>query len=288
MPHGIWKGDISFGLIYIPVILYSAESHQCDVKLKLLDKRDLSPIGYQKINKTTGEKISADKIVEAYEYEKGSYVLLTKEEIKKFHTPSDQSIELVEFVDRTAIEPEYYEKPYYLEPYGKGERGYVLLREALQKTKKIGIAKVTIRTRRYLAALSVEKNAILLELLRFPCELLPQSNFNFPATTKKPSVVQKKELQIAEQLVKNMSAKWEPAKYKNEYQGSLMDYIAEKIRLGESHPIKEEKIKVKSERKGEIIDIMHLLKKSIEQKGRAKTKTATDAKRSKGRKKTGS
>lgn len=269
MPRGIWNGDIHFGLVYIPVTLFSGESHQCDVKLRLLDKRDLAPIGYQKINKNTGQKVPTDQIAEAYQYEDKSYVLLSKEEIRKIHPTSSQSIEILEFVNKDDIQPEYYEKPYFLEPREKGDHSYALLREALINTGKIGIAKVTIRTRQYLAALLVENKAIILELLHFPCELVEQSKFNLPA---KKTGIQKKELQIAEQLIKSMSTKWNPDKYKNEYQGSLLDYVMEKIKLGESYQLEEPK-KAEAKHKRKVIDIMDLLKKSLK-KTKAEEKAA--------------
>jgi len=271
MHRGIWQGDVSFGLVYIPVTLYSAESHQCDVKLHLLDKRNLAPIGYQKINKVTGQKVPSDQIVEGYEYEDHSYVILSKLELAKIRLKSTQSIEILEFVDAADIPLEYYERPYYLEPLAKGEHGYALLREVLRRTHKVGIAKVIIKTRQYLAALSVEKNIIMLELLRFPCELVDQAQFKIPVATHK---IEAKEIKIAETLVKGMTAKWNPKKYKNEYQGSLLDMVMEKIKLGESYEIAEQETKKQTAEKGKIIDIMELLKKSV-----AKTKKRPAAKR---------
>lgn len=283
MPHGIWKGEITFGLVYIPVTLYTAESHQCDVKLSLLDKRDLSPIGYQKINKNSGEKVPADQIVEGYQYEDKSFVILTKEEIKKVHPKSENSIEILEFVNKDNIQLEYFEKPYYLEPSEKGKKGYALLREALQRTGKIGIAKVVIRTRQYLSALVVEDKALLLEIMRFPCELLSQTKFDFPSKNLSSLGIHANEIKIAEQLIKNMSNKWEPEKYKNEYQGSLLDFVIEKIKLGESHPIK--KSEEKKPKKEKVIDIMHLLKQSIEKsKSKKKNKSTMDKQKTKIRK----
>ncbi len=283
MPHGIWKGDITFGLVYIPVTLYTAESHRCDVKLSLLDKRDLSPIGYQKVNKTTGQKVPADQIVEGYQYEDKSYVILTKEEIKKAHPKSDNSIEILEFVNKDEIQLEYFERPYYLEPREKGQKGYALLREALERSGKVGIAKVIIRTRQYLSALVVEKKALLLEILRFPCELLSQDKFNLPPRSLSALDIKANEIKIAEQLIKNMTNKWNPAKYENEYQGSLLDFVMEKIKLGQSFQTKELITQQKTREKSKVIDIMHLLKQSIE-KSKSKHK-ATDSSKKTRRKK---
>lgn len=292
MPHAIWKGDISFGLVYIPVALYSAESHKCEVKLHLLDKRDLSPIGYQKVNKKTGQKVPPDQIVEGYEYEEDNYIVLSKEEVRNLQPESTQSIEILEFVDGAEVQPEYFEKPYYLEPLKRGRKGYALLREILRKTKKIGIAKVVIRSRQYLAALLAEGDVILMELLRFPCELSQPDKFDIPHEEISKLGIQKKEIKIAEELVNSMTTKWDPSKYKNEHQGSLIDYVMQKIKLGESHEIKEIK-EPAVEKKGEVIDLMTLLKKSIEKtkkpvkagverRGRVRKKTAASRRHSRG------
>lgn len=273
MPHAIWKGDITFGLVNIPVALYTAESHQCDVKFRLLDKRDLSPIGYQKINKNTGKTVPYDQIVEGYEYEENKYVLLSKEEIRKIHPTSEQTIEILEFVDGKDLLLEYFEKPYFLEPIKKGTRGYALLREALKNSGKVGIAKVVIRTRQYLAALVAEDKALMLEILRFPCELINQKKFNLPQESAKQLGIQQKEIKIAEQLIKNMSSKWNPSKYKNEYQGTLLDYVMDKIKLGEAYEAKTEEAKP-AEKGGKVIDLVALLKKSVEQSKKPQKKSA--------------
>jgi DNA end-binding protein Ku len=264
MPHAIWKGDISFGLVYIPVTLYSAEAAASRIKLVMLDKRDLSPIGYKKINKNTGQPVPEDQIVMGYEYEKKSYIIVTREELEKARPEATQSIEIIEFVDSTEIPPEYFEKPYYLEPTKKGKHSYVLLREILAKTKKAGIAKVVIHTRQYLAALLAEEKVIMLQLMRFPNEILDQSHLELPAKGLAANDIEKKEITIAEELVKSMSSKWNPKKYKEDYQQDLLTYITEKIKLG-GHAKKHAKETKHAEKKGQVIDIMSLLKKSIAQ-----------------------
>lgn len=260
MPQGIWKGDINFGLVYIPVTLYSAESYKANIKLVLLDKRDLSRVGYERINKTTGKKVPLEQLVEGYEYKDEAYAVLSRDELKQIHPTATQSITILEFVEAKDIHPEYFEKPYYLEPIKKGQHAYALLREALRKTKKVGIAKVVIRTREYLCALMVEDKAIILQLLRFPSELIPQKNFDFPEL--KPTS-KKQELSIAENLIKNMSTKWNPKKYHDTYEKDLLAYITEKIKLGKSPKRRVTKLAPQS---AEVIDIMSLLKKSIKKK----------------------
>ncbi|MGA2654902.1 MAG: Ku protein [Gammaproteobacteria bacterium] len=262
MAQGIWKGDINFGLVYIPVTLYSAESYQKNVKLVLLDKRDLARVGYERINKNTGKKVPLDQLVEGYEYKDERYAVISREALKEIHPESTQSITILEFVDVDDIAPEYFEKPYYLEPAKKGEHAYALLREALRKTKKVGVAKVVIRTREYLSAIMVEDKAIVLQLMRFPETLASQNKFNFPALK---SPIKKQEMMVAETLIKKMSRKWNPKKYHDTYEKDLADFIKEKIKLGGKAA---KKSPVKTKRKSaEVIDIMTLLKKSISKGG---------------------
>jgi DNA end-binding protein Ku len=259
MAHGIWKGDINFGLVYIPVTLFAAENPQKNVKLVLLDKRDFSRVGYERISKTTGKKVPLEQLVEGYEYQHDTFAVLTRDELKEIHPEATQSIHILEFVDENSISPEYFEKPYYLEPIAKGKQAYALLREALRKTKKVGIAKVVIRTREYLAALMVEDKAIILQLLRFPQELIAQEKFDLPAAR-----INQHELSAAVNLIKNMSAKWNPKKYHDDYQHDLLAFLKEKMRHGGR---KVKKVPVKGQKhSAEVVDMMQLLKKSLAHK----------------------
>ncbi len=214
------------------------------------------------MNKSTGKKVPLDQLVEGYEYKDEAYAVLSREELKDIHPESTQSINILEFVDAKEIAAEYFEKPYYLEPIKKGARAYAILREALRHTKKVGIAKVVIRTREYLAALMVDDKAIILQLLRFKETLLPQDKFNFPELNLAKSGIKKQEIAAAESLIKQMSAKWNPKKYHDNYEKDLLAYIHEKIKLGKS-PKKRVKAAPKS---AEVVDIMSLLKKSLEKK----------------------
>jgi DNA end-binding protein Ku len=267
MAQGIWKGDINFGLVYIPVTLYSAESHKANVKLVLLDKRDLSRVGYERINKTTGKKVPLEQLVEGYEYKDEAYAVLSREALKQIHPEATQSINILEFVDAADINAEFFEKPYYLEPIKKGKRAYALLREALRKTKKVGIAKVVIRTREYLSALMVDDKAIILQLLRFPETLASQSKFDLPELSLSKLGIKKQELSVAEELIKKMSSKWNPKKYHDDYEKDLLAYISETIKLGKTP--KKRSIKVPKQ-SAEVVDIMALLKKSLEKKRKAR------------------
>src|SRR6476660_9257009 len=170
MARTLWKGAISFGLVHIPVGLYSAEKRN-SFDLTMLDRRSMKPVGFKRYNKETGEDVSWDDIVKGYEYEKGRYVVLTDEDFKRANVEATQTVDIVAFVNTEEVAPTYFETPYYLAPDKRGEKGYALLRETLKATKKIAIATVVIRTRQYLAALIPNGDVIVLNTLRYTNEL---------------------------------------------------------------------------------------------------------------------
>lgn len=270
MPRGVWKGDINFGLVSIPVTLHSAENHK-DIKLHLLDKRDLSPISYERVSKASGKKVNWQNVVEGYEYQPDSYVILSKAEIKNIHHKATHSIDIIEFVDEKSIDPTLFDKPYYLEPNKKGTRTYALLREALLRTNKVGITKVVIHTKEYLAALMARDNLLVLELMRFPNELRQADEFNIPDEDIKQAGINEKEIKMAEQLIASMTEKWDPDKYKDDYRTSFVDYVMEKVQMGETTEPKEE---IEEEEpvstSKDVIDLVSLLKKSLPKKDASK------------------
>ena len=166
----IWKGTINFGLVNIPVALYSAEADN-SIDFDLLDKRDFSRVRYRRVNEKTGREVPWDAIVKGYEYKKGEYVALTDDDFIKANVEATQSIDILDFVDAADISPVYFDKPYYLVPLKNGQRAYALLREVLKRTGKVGIARVVIRTREHLASLLADGALLILNLLRFPHEL---------------------------------------------------------------------------------------------------------------------
>lgn len=270
MPRGVWKGDINFGLVSIPVTLHSAENHK-DIKLHLLDKRDLSPISYERVSKASGKKVNWQNVVEGYEYQPDSYVILSKAEIKNIHHKATHSIDIIEFVDEKSIDPTLFDKPYYLEPNKKGTRTYALLRETLLRTNKVGITKVVIHTKEYLAALMARDNLLVLELMRFPNELRQADEFNIPDEDIKQAGINEKEIKMAEQLIASMTEKWDPDKYKDDYRTSFVDYVMEKVQMGETTEPKEE---IEEEEpvstSKDVIDLVSLLKKSLPKKDASK------------------
>jgi len=263
----IWKGSINFGLVNIPVALYSAEANS-SIDFDLLDKRDFSRVRYQRVNEKTGKEVPWDEIVKGYEYEKGEYVALTDDDFLKANVEATQSIDIIDFVDAADISPIYFDKPYYLTPLKNGQRAYALLREVMKRTGKVGIARVVIRTRQHLAALLADGPVLILNLLRFSHELRDPSVLDVPTVGSTQGSNQ--ELKMAEQLVESMVGKWNPKKYRDEYHQDLLKMIDKKIKSGQTKAIEPAEAAPRPKQQGKIIDIMHLLRQSVEQ-GHKKT-----------------
>jgi DNA end-binding protein Ku len=268
MPRGLWKGAISFGLVNVPVELFSAEKRASELDLTLLDKRDLAPVGYKRYNKSTGKDVPWAEIVKGYEYEDGQYVVLSDEDFRRANVEASRTVDIVAFVDAKDIAPLYYETPYYLAPGKRGEKAYALLRDALEKAGKVGIATVVIRTRQYLAAVMPQGDALVMNTLRYAKALRDPADLDLPKHPK----VSAKEIDLAMRLIKDMEEKWQPAQYKDTYHEDLLKRIEEKVKAGQTEEITPPE-KAKASRGAEVIDLMALLKKSVEGKKPAK-KTA--------------
>jgi DNA end-binding protein Ku len=263
-PRAIWKGSISFGLVNIPVGLFSAVSPD-ELSFRQLDRRNLSPIGYRKYNKTSGEEVESEEIVKAYEYESGHYVVLSDEDLKRANPEKTQTVEITDFVELDDIEPVYLDKPYYLGPVGKNKKGYALLREALKRTRKVGIAKVVIRSREYLSAVVPQGDVLLLEILRYPNEIRAANDLEVPQGELKDMGINDRELEMAERLVEGMTAEWEPEKYHDSYRDDLMQLIQARIESGNTDAPDETPVAdIDTAAGGDVIDIMALLKRSVE------------------------
>ncbi|HEU0013531.1 MAG TPA: Ku protein [Longimicrobium sp.] len=261
MARAIWKGSISFGLVNIPVGLFSAESPD-ELSFHQLDKRNKSRIGYRKYNKATGEEVESDVIVKGYEYEPEHYVILSDEDLRRANPEKTQTVEITDFVDLEEIQPTFYDKPYYLAPIGKNTKGYALLREALRRTRKVGIAKVVIRTREQLAAVVPQGDVLLLEILRYPHEIRSTEDLPVPASN---AGLNERELEMAEKLVEGMSGEWEPEKYHDTYRDDLMQLIQGRIESGNTDEPDETPVEeVAAGDRSDVIDIMALLKRSVE------------------------
>src|SRR5213082_1446913 len=227
MARAIWKGSISFGLVNIPIALYPATRRE-ELKFRLLRKSDLSPVNYKRVAKKNGKEVPWDQIVKGYEYEKGKYVVLKEEDFERVDLEATQTVDIQDFVDLDEIDPMFFYKPYYLEPQKGGDKAYALLRDSLEDKKKVGIAKVVIKTRQYLAGVKPEDGALVLELMHFADELADTSKLDIPKKVE----VGKRELQMAGALVDGMSSKWNTEKYKDDYREALMEVIEEKVEAG--------------------------------------------------------
>lgn len=261
MARPIWKGYITFGLVNIPVILYSAEK-KFDIQFKLIDSRDKARIRYMRINEHTGEEVPWEDVAKGYEYDEKNYLVLKKSDIKAISGEHSKTIDIVTFVNKNSINTMDFEKPYYLVPDKKGEKAYVLLREILKDTKKVGISKVIIHTREYLAALMPYENALVLNLLRYHQELKKVSDFEFPSNNIKTYKISAKEIEMAKQLVNGMTTKWDPKDYRDVFRETLAKWIEAKL---QHKRIATKKTKSHS-KNGNVIDFVDLLKKSLQKK----------------------
>lgn len=272
MERAIWKGTIGFGLVQIPVGLYSAEAEE-KLSFHQLDKRDLSPIGYERINKTTGKPVAWDDIVKGYEYDDGRYVVLGDEDFKAANVEATQSIDITDVVDARDIPPMYFERPYYLAPAKAGRKAYALLREVLSRAGRVGIAKVVIRTRQHLAAVVPLDDALALVLLRFEDELRDTERLDLPDPKLKALGITPKEVEMAEKLVEGMVSEWDPEKYRDDYREDLLALIAKKAKSGKLDKITEPPESKRTTRQSaKVIDLMSLLKKSVEGSRKARGK----------------
>jgi len=271
MPRTIWKGSISFGLVNIPVALYPGE-HRDELHFTLLDSRDMSPVGYKRINKRTGEEVAWEQIVKGHEYDKDQYVVLGDEEFRRANVRATQTIDILDFVKAGEVPFLYFDRPYYLEPVQRtGEKGYALLRETLKRTGRVGIATVVLRNRQHLAMVAPYRQTLTLNLLRFHNELREPSEVKVPGSDLAALRISKREIEMAERLVQDMAARWEPEKYRDEYRADLMRVVEEKIAAGKTLEL-ERPAKGEPAAGGQVIDFMTLLKRSVEAKEKERAK----------------
>ena len=272
MARAIWKGSISFGLVNIPIALYPATRRE-ELKFRLLRKTDLSPVNYKRVAEKDGKEVPWDQIVKGYEYEKGRYVVLQDEDFQRVDIEATQTVDIQDFVELDEIDPIFFYKPYYLEPQKGGDKAYALLRDALKGSKKVGVAKVVIKTREYLAGVKPEDGALVLELMHFADELADASKLHIPKKVE----VGKCEMTMAKSLIDSMSSKWNPEKYKDDYREALMEVIEAKVEAG-GKEIEEKPSKAPKPTK--VIDLVSVLQKSLEETGgKRKAKGKSGAKK---------
>ena len=282
MARAIWKGSINFGLVNIPVALHSGEERE-ELSFKLLDRRNLAPVRYKRVNERTGREVSWDEIVKGHEYKKGEFVVLTEEDLRRADVEATQTVEITGFVDASEIDAVYYDKPYYLEPLKKARKSYALLREVLERTGKVGIGKIVIRSRQYLAAVMVWGSVLVVNLLRYANELRDPAELDLPPRSLKTLDIAEKEIKLAERLVETMMEPWEPAKYQDTYREKLLALIKKKAKSGATEAIEELPKEIPQKRTAQVIDIMDLLKRSVEKaKDEAPSRRRTERRRKAG------
>ena len=264
----MWKGSIAFGLVNIPVELYSAtRDHR--PKFRLLHAKDEEPVRYERVCQKEGKPVAWEDLVKGYEYAKGQFVVLTKDDFKTAALEKTKTIDILDFVDPKEVDERYFETPYYLQP-GKGaERAYVLLRDAIRASGKIGISKMILRDAQHLAAVEAIGDALVLTMMRFSDELADLKEFDFP----KQADVRPAELKMAQQLIENLVAEWKPDKYTDEYKDNLLRVINAKVKGRKPKLIDEDR----SPKQAEVVDLMARLRASLE--GREKKPAAAGSSR---------
>jgi DNA end-binding protein Ku len=267
----MWNGTIGFGLVQIPVSLHAAEDHE-SLDLTMLDRRDMSPIGFERVNKKTGKEVPWKDVVKGYEYQKGKYVVLNEGDFEQANPEVSRQMDITDFVEFSTIDPRYFDRPYYLAPQKNGKKAYALLRETLHRTGKAGIGKVVLRTRQHLAAVVAHEKLLLLVLLRFADELRDESDLDLPAESK--TAFTAKELAMAEKLVEGLTTEFKPEKYEDEYHNEIMKLIRKKVKAGEVNTPSEAPAKKSQPQAGaKVIDLAALLAQSVS--GGTKKKTGS-------------
>ncbi|CAM4376899.1 MAG: Non-homologous end joining protein Ku [Legionella sp.] len=276
MAKSIWKGEISFGLVSIPVSLVSVEENN-DLKFHLLDSTTNSRVRYQRVNEDTGKEVPWENIVKGWEYEKGSYIIVNEGAFQKESPDVFQSINIEEFVDLKEIDNLYYSKPYYLQPESKNKKAYVLIREALKNTNKVGVAKVIIRTKESLSLVIPHDHALLLYLIHFADEIREEEEVNVPREELKVYKVTDKEIKMAEALIKDMSTAWNPEKYHNEYRETMQKWLdKETAKLKKSGKIVS---KAATQSRDSVVDFIALLKESMGKKKKTASRSPETVKK---------
>jgi DNA end-binding protein Ku len=256
MAHAIWSGAINFGLVTIPVKLFTAVRTD-ELSFNMLHAKDEGRIKYERICSVDGKPVPWDEIVKGYEYEKGEYVVLTDEDFKKVNPEATQSVDILEFVDLDTINPMYFDKPYYLEPSKQGKHAYALLRQALSESNKVAVARVVIRTKEYIAAVKPIGEALVLELMHWADEIVPESTLELPEKEKLPEG----EMKMARMLIDTMSVEaFEPDKFKNKYHDELLAMIEARAQ-GKELP----KPKKAAAPRSKVVNLMDVLAQSLEE-----------------------
>jgi len=258
--RAIWKGNISFALVSIPISLFSA-TRKSELSFHYLHKKDMSPVSYKRFCDTENSEVPWEEITRGYEYEKDQYVEITDEDLDKADIELTKTIQIQEFVQENEIDPVYFDKPYYLEPQKGGERAYALMRDALAQSKKVGIAKVVLKSREHLAAVKSVGNMLTLQTMRFSHEIVDAGSLNLPAKAE----ISKKEMDLANTLIDSMSDKFDPSRYKDDYYDKVLGIIQMKV-AGVTPQVPAPK----GPGPAKVVDLMEILKQSLNETKKAK------------------
>jgi len=276
MAHAIWSGSINFGLVTIPVKLFTAVKTD-ELSFNLLHAKDEGRIKYERICSIEDKPVPWDEIVKGYEYEKGQYVILTDEDFKRVNPEATQSVDILEFVELDKISPMYFDKPYYLEPTKQGRHAYALLRETLAQSARVAIARVVIRTKEYIAAVKAIDDALVLELMHWASEIVDADTIDIPERVKLPE----KEMKMARMLVDTMSVdEFEPEKFTNKYRDELLTMIDARA-AGKELPKPK-----KAPARAKVVNLMDVLAQSLEESKKRRTSANGKAATAKRRKTT--
>jgi DNA end-binding protein Ku len=267
----LWKGAITFGLVHIPVGLHTAATEE-GVDFDWLDKRSMDRVGYKRVNKRTGKEISKENIVKGVEYEDGQYVIISPEEIEAVFPKTTQTIQIERFIDAGEMPFIFLERPYYVTPINKSDKVYALLREALVDTGKIALAKVVIATKQHLAALVPSGPALVLNLLRWGDEVKTLESLDLPPAGRKN--VSTAEMKMAKQLIAEMSGKWDPEDFKDEFRHQVMKLVEKKAKAGKTETVVEPEEEAPQE-SSNVIDLTELLQRSLKGGSKANGKAAS-------------
>lgn len=252
--RAIWKGHISFALVTIPISLFSATKRN-ELSFHYLHKKDLSQVSYKRFCDTEDVEVPWDEITKGYEYEKGQYIEITDEDLDRADVELTKTIQIMEFVKEEEIDPLFFDKPYYLEPQKGGERAYALMRDALAQSKRVGIAKVVMKTKEHLAAVKAIGDMITLQTMRFAHEIVDAGELNLPKAE-----ISNKEMDLANTLIDSMTDKFEPSKYKDEYYEKVMEVVQNKVQgVAPASPV------VAPKQPGKVVDLMEILKQSLKE-----------------------
>jgi DNA end-binding protein Ku len=262
MARPIWKGSLSFGLVTIPVSLYSGEQTSAQLRFRQLDRRDLSLVREKRVNEKTGDEVQWDDVVKGYEYESGEFVVLDPEDFEHANVKATQTIDILQAVPREAIPVQYFETPYFLVPARAGRKAYQILRETLRRTQRVAVAMIVLRQRQHLAAVMPEGDALMLDLLRFSHELRGIEDLGVDDDALGGADVNDKELALAEQLVDALDGPWRPEEYRDKYRDDLLAMIDQKVQTGEVKPVE-----TAEPEPAKVVDMMELLRRSVEARG---------------------